>query len=41
MVLAYEPQGVTRGDGWHTLKVRLKSKRGAVKTRPGYFAGSR
>jgi hypothetical protein len=41
IVLAYEPQGVPRDDGWHTLKVRLKSKQGAVKTRAGYFAGAR
>jgi VWFA-related protein len=41
VVLAYEPQGVPRDDGWHTLKVKLKSKPGDVKTRSGYFANSR
>jgi VWFA-related protein len=38
-VLAYSPQGVKRGDGWHKLTVTLKQKRGRVTARPGYFAG--
>jgi VWFA-related protein len=40
-VLAYEPQNVRRDDGWHTLKVRLKSKAGSVKARAGYFAAGK
>jgi VWFA-related protein len=35
-VLGFTPRGVSR-TGWHALEVRLKSKRGAVKARPGYF----
>lgn len=37
-ILLYSPQGVRRGDGWHTLKVSLKGTRAKVKARPGYFA---
>ncbi len=40
-VLAFEPQNVRRDDGWHTLKVRLKSKAGSVKARAGYFAAGK
>lgn len=39
-VLAFTPRGVSR-TGWHALNVRLKSKRGAVKARPGYFGAAR
>ena len=39
-VLAFTPRGVSR-TGWHALEVRLKSKRGAVKARPGYFGAAR
>ena len=36
-LLVYEPTGV-RGDGWHTLDVRLRGgRRGDVTARPGYF----
>ena len=38
-LLTCEPTGVGKDDGWHTLEVRLKSKRGTVKARPGYVAG--
>jgi VWFA-related protein len=37
-LLSYTPRGVAR-DGWHRLDVRVK-KRGTVKARPGYLAGS-
>lgn len=37
-LLTYTPQGVKRNDGWHTLKVRLKGKKGQVRARSGYFA---
>jgi Ca-activated chloride channel homolog len=37
-LLTYTATGVKRGDGWHSLKVRLKSKKGSVKARPGYFS---
>ena len=37
-VLSYVPEGVPR-DGWHRLKVRVKSRRASVKARPGYLAG--
>lgn len=37
-VISYTPQGVSR-DGWHTLKVRVKSRGAAVRARPGYLAG--
>ncbi len=35
-LITYYPQGVG-GEGWHTLKVRLKRGRGEVLARPGYF----
>jgi hypothetical protein len=35
-VLAFSPRGVPPS-GWHTLDVRLKSRRATVKARPGYF----
>jgi VWFA-related protein len=38
-VLRYTPQGVP-ADGWHSLEVRLKGKKGDVKTRPGYVKGA-
>ena len=37
-LLSYTPQGVAK-DGWHRLEVRVK-RRGTVKARPGYLAGS-
>ncbi len=36
-VLAFSPRGVPSSE-WHTLQVRLKSKRATIKARPGYFA---
>ena len=36
-LLTYSPTGVSR-DGWHDVKVTLKSARGEVTARPGYFA---
>jgi VWFA-related protein len=38
-LLTYEPTGVGRDDGWHTLEVVLRGKAGTVKARPGYMAG--
>lgn len=35
-VLGYTPQGVAR-PGWHKLDVRLKTKRGTILARRGYF----
>ena len=35
-LLSYTPQGAEPG-GWHTLRVRLRGKRGDVLARPGYF----
>ncbi len=35
-VLSYAPRGVAT-DGWHTLQVRLKGRRGTVRARAGYF----
>jgi len=37
-VLGYTPRGVAPG-GWHKVDVQLKSKRGKVLARRGYFAG--
>ncbi len=39
-LLAYEPQGVRRDDGWHPLEVKLKDPaKGTVTARKGYMAG--
>jgi VWFA-related protein len=37
-LLTYTAKGVARNDGWHTLKVRLKLRKGSVKARAGYFS---
>src|SRR5262249_6977701 len=37
-LVSYTPRGVAK-DGWHQLDVRVK-RRGTVKARPGYLAGS-
>jgi len=37
-LISYTPRGVAK-DGWHRLEVRVK-KKGIVKARPGYLAGS-
>jgi VWFA-related protein len=37
-LISYTPRGVAK-DGWHRLEVRVK-KKGVVKARPGYLAGS-
>jgi VWFA-related protein len=37
-LLTYTATGVMRGDGWHAVKVRLKSKKASVKARSGYFS---
>jgi Ca-activated chloride channel homolog len=37
-LVSYTPKGVAK-DGWHRLDVRVK-KKGTVKARPGYLAGS-
>jgi Ca-activated chloride channel family protein len=39
-VLTYTPSGVRRDDGWHTVRVRLKGRKGKIEARPGYFAGA-
>jgi VWFA-related protein len=39
-LVSFSPRGVT-DEGWHRLEVRVKNRRGTVKARPGYFAGSR
>jgi hypothetical protein len=38
-VLGFTPQGTGRGDGRHTLQVRVKGRSVWVKARPGYGAG--
>jgi VWFA-related protein len=38
-LLSYTPRGVSR-DGWHRLQVRLKGRRGTVRARSGYMAGT-
>jgi VWFA-related protein len=37
-VLAYHPEGVA-GEGWHTIHVGLRGRRGVIRSRPGYIAG--
>jgi VWFA-related protein len=37
-ILSYVPDGVARGDGWHPLRVRLKTHRGRVHARSGYWS---
>ena len=37
-LVSYSPRGVTR-EGWHSLKVRVKTRSAAVRARPGYFGG--
>jgi VWFA-related protein len=38
-LISYSPQGVAAG-GWHRLDVRVKSRRAAVRARPGYLSGN-
>jgi VWFA-related protein len=38
-LVSFSPTGVSK-DGWHRLEVRLKGRRGTVKARAGYQAGS-
>jgi Ca-activated chloride channel family protein len=38
-LVSYTPRGVAK-DGWHSLEVRVKSRRATIKARPGYLAGS-
>jgi VWFA-related protein len=38
-LISYTPRGVAKG-GWHTLTVRVKTRRATVRARPGYLAGS-
>jgi hypothetical protein len=38
-VLAFRPEGVGRGDGWHRLEVRLRRGGGQIRVRPAYWAG--
>jgi len=38
-LVSFTPTGVSK-DGWHRLEVRLKGRRGTVKARAGYQAGS-
>jgi VWFA-related protein len=38
-LVSYTPKGVAK-DGWHKLDVRVRNRRGAIKARPGYLAGS-
>jgi VWFA-related protein len=37
-VLTFTPTGVAHDDGWHKLEVKLKTQKGDVRARPGYFA---
>ena len=36
-LVSYSPKGVAQR-GWHSLDVRIKGRRAAVKARPGYMA---
>ena len=38
-LVSYTPRGVAT-DGWHTLEVRIKSRKATIKARPGYLAGA-
>jgi len=38
-LLTYTPRGVA-GSGWHDVKVKLKTQRGDVTARPGYFVAA-
>ena len=38
-LVSYTPRGVST-NGWHRLEVKLKGKRGTVRARPGYLAGT-
>lgn len=40
-VLSFEPAGVTQGDGWHRLEVKVPRQRVSVSARAGYWAGVR
>ena len=38
-IIAFAPEGVGKGDGWHTLEVRLrKTVKGEVHSRAGYWS---
>jgi VWFA-related protein len=37
-ILAFSPEGVARGDGWHRLEVRLRTRPGRVHARSGYWS---
>jgi VWFA-related protein len=39
-LLSYEPSGVA-SQGWHRLEVKLKGRRGTVRSRRGYFVPPR
>ncbi len=39
-VLRYEPQGVKR-EGWHSLEIRLRTAKGSVQARRGYWVAHR
>jgi len=39
-LLTFEPTGVS-GEGWHRIEVKLKGRRGNVRSRRGYFVPSR
>jgi VWFA-related protein len=38
-LLGFTPEGVGRGDGWHTLDVTLRRGKGTVRARRTYWAG--
>ena len=39
-LLSYEPTEVAR-EGWHRLEVKVRGRRGTVRSRPGYFVPPR
>ena len=39
-ILGFTPEGVGRGDGWHTLDIKLRRGRGTIRARRGYWAGA-
>ena len=40
-LLAFEPSGVRRDDGWHELRVSLKGRAATIRARSGYYARSK
>lgn len=39
-ILTFTPAGVSRGDGWHRVEVKVRGRRATVRARTQYWAGS-